>query len=113
MCPTHPNPADDWGMHYKRPFGTASPIRGGGRLAHPSPPAVAAHGEEIPPDIVPRYDEQEDHARQAGKRFVPGISHICTGNTLVGDKTENPRPSNSLRSAAADFRKTGFPCQNY
>ena len=32
-----------------------------------SPPTVTARGNKIPPDIVPRHDEQEDHAHQAGK----------------------------------------------
>jgi len=38
-----------------------------------SPPAVAAHDDKIPPYIVPRHNEQEDHAHQAGKSRVPGV----------------------------------------
>src|SRR5580698_499086 len=55
-----------------------------------SAPAVAARGDKIPPDVVPRHDEQEDHAHQAGESCVPGV--CVHGVVPPGRKRDREKP---------------------
>jgi hypothetical protein len=48
-------------------------FRDGGEREKRSPPSIAAPRHEIPPDMIPRHDEQENHAHQAGKGRIPGV----------------------------------------